>query len=162
MNRNIILWLAVAALLGIAIMTRKIWIIPAKGILFAPFFSAAEYQYALPSRLLARVAAQESNFDPGAYNAQSGASGMMQIVPKWHPGVNVTDLDPRDDILYAAKYLRENHNRFGSWSKALAAYNWGPGNLQKAITEHADNWLTFAPTETKNYVKNITGDLGLA
>ncbi len=140
-------------------MTRKTWIIPAKGILFAPFFSAAEYQYALPSRLLARVAAQESNFDPGAYNAQSGASGMMQIVPKWHPDVNVTDLDPRDDILYAAKYLRENFDRFGSWAKSLAAYNWGPGNLQNAINTGGENWLMTAPTETKNYVQNITSDL---
>lgn len=142
-------------------MTRKIWVIPAKGILFAPFFHEAEYLYALPTRLLARVAAQESNFDPGAYNAQSGAQGMMQIVPKWHPGVNVTDLDPRDDILYAAKYLRENHNRFGSWSKALAAYNWGPGNLQKAITAHGDSWLQFAPQETQSYVTNVTRDVGI-
>lgn len=142
-------------------MTRKIWIIPAKGILFAPFFREAEYQYALPTRLLARVAAQESDFDPGAYNAKSGARGMMQIVPRWHPGVNVYDLDPRDDILYAAKYLRENHNRFGSWSKALAAYNWGPGNLQKAITAHGDNWLDFAPQETQKYVTNVTRDVGV-
>ena len=143
-------------------MTRKVWTIPVKGILFAPFFRDAEYQYALPTRLVARVAEQESNFDPGAYNARSGASGMMQIIPKWHPGVNVTDLDPRDDILYAAKYLRENHNRFGSWSKALAAYNWGPGNLSKAIDTHAGNWLAHAPRETQNYVRNVTGDLGIA
>ena len=161
MNRNVLFLLAAVAL-GIAFMTRKIWVIPAKGILFASYFREAEYQYALPDRLLARVAAQESNFEPGAFNESSGARGMMQIVPKWHPGVNVTDLDPRDDIFYAGKYLRENHNRFGSWSKALAAYNWGPGNLQKAITEHGDDWKSFAPMETKNYVNNVTRDLGIA
>ena len=160
MNKNILLFAAIA-LLGIAFMTRKLWVIPAKGILFAPYFREAEYQYALPPRLLARVAAQESNFEPGAFNESSGARGMMQIVPKWHPGVNVTDLDPRDDIFYAGKYLRENHNRFGSWSKALAAYNWGPGNLQKAITSRGEDWLTIAPTETKNYVNNVTRDLGI-
>jgi len=87
---------------------------------------------------------------------------MMQIVPKWHPGVNVTDLDPRDDIVYAGKYMRENHDRFGTWSKALAAYNWGPGNLSKAITEHGDTWLDRAPQETRNYVANITRDVGIA
>lgn len=161
MNRNRLIVFAIAALLGVAILTRKIWVIPAKGLIFAPYFRAAEYQYALPDRLLARMAAQESDYDPGAYNAQSGARGMMQIVPKWHPGVNVTDLDPRDDIVYAGKYMRENHDRFGTWSKALAAYNWGPGNLQKAITEHAGAWLSRAPQETRNYVANITRDVGI-
>jgi soluble lytic murein transglycosylase-like protein len=156
-------FLIIAALgIGLAMLTRKLWIIPAKGILFAPFFSAAEYQYALPPRLLARVAKQESNFDPGAYNSGSGASGMMQIIPKWHPGVNVTDLDPRDDIIYAAKYLRENHDRFGSWSKALAAYNWGPGNLSNAISRYPTDWLEHAPQETQNYVIDITSDIGIA
>ena len=143
-------------------MTRKIWTIPPNGILFAPFFRDAEYQYALPPRLLARVALQESNFDPGAYNAGSGARGMMQIIPKWHPGVNVNDLDPRDDILYAAKYLRENFDRFGTWSKALAAYNWGPGNLNNAIDRYTTKWLDHAPTETRNYVTNVTRDIGIA
>lgn len=161
MNRSVLLLVAILAL-GIAFMTRKIWTIPVKGILFAPFFRRAEYQYALPDRLLARVAAQESNFEPGAFNAKSGASGMMQIVPKWHPGVNVEDLDPRDDIFYAGKYLRENHDRFGSWSKALAAYNWGPGNLTDAIQEYGDNWLAHAPRETQRYIESVTGDLGIA
>lgn len=147
---------------GLLLMTKKNWTIPAKGMPYVPFFQEAEYRYALPARLTARVADQESDFNPGAYNKGSGARGMMQIIPKWHPGVNVTDLDPRDDIIYAAKYLRENFNRFGSWAKALAAYNWGPGNLTKAIAKHGDNWMTFAPTETRNYVRDVTRDLGIA
>lgn len=142
-------------------MTRKTWVVPAKAILFMPFFRDAEYQYALPSRLLARVAEAESDFDVAAFNEQSGASGMMQIVPRWHPDVIVTDLDPRDDIFYAARYLRENFNRFGTWGKSLAAYNWGPGNLSKSISQHGDNWLSFAPQETKKYVTSITTDLGI-
>ena len=162
MNSKLIPIIALLLGLGLLLMSKKTWAIPANGMMFYPYFSEAEYQYALPSRLLARVAYQESHFDPGAFNEKSGASGMMQIIPRWHPGVNVTDLDPRDDILYAAKYLRENYNRFGTWSKALAAYNWGPGNLQKAITEHGDDWKAFAPMETKNYVDNVTRDLGIA
>jgi len=143
-------------------VTRKTWTIPVKGILYTPYFREAEYQYALPTRLLARVAFQESNFEPGAYNEKSGARGMMQIIPKWHPGVNVTDLDPRDDIFYAAKYLRENFNRFGSWSKALAAYNWGPGNLQKNITKYGLAWIDHLPAETTKYVANVTRDVNIA
>lgn len=143
-------------------MTKKSWIVPAKAILFMPFFRDAEYQYALPPRLLARVADQESDFNPAAYNPDSGARGMMQIIPKWHPDVTATDLDPRDDIFYAARYLRENFNRFGSWGKSLAAYNWGPGNLEKAISQHGEQWLSSAPRETQNYVTGITADLGIA
>lgn len=143
-------------------MAKKAWAIPTAGMAYFPFFSAAEYQYGLPPRLLARVAYQESRFDPSAVNAASGARGMMQIIPKWHPGVNVTDLDPRDDIAHAAKYLRENFNRFGSWAKALAAYNWGPGNLSDAIRAHGLSWLSHAPHETQRYVQDITGDLGMS
>ncbi len=161
MNRNILLIVAALAI-GFAIMIKKTWAISAKGMQYFPFFSQAEYQYALPNRLLARVAYQESRYDPGAFNEASGARGMMQIIPRWHPGVNVTDLDPQDDIFYAAKYLRENYNRFGTWSKALAAYNWGPGNVSKSITKHADDWLAFAPRETREYVRNVTRDVGLA
>lgn len=143
-------------------LSKKSWSIPQKGMTYFPFFSQAEYQYGLPSRLLARVAQQESNFNPGAFNAGSGARGMMQIIPRWHPDVNVTDLDPVDDIFYSAKYLRENFDRFGSWAKALAAYNWGPTNLQKAIAQYGDSWKSALPKETLNYVNNVTGDLGLS
>jgi len=159
--RKFPLLLALIVGAGLLLMTRKTWAIPTRGMVYFPFFSQAEYQYALPNRLLARVAFQESNFDPGAHNESSGARGMMQIIPRWHPGVNVTDLDPQDDIFYAAKYLRENYNRFGSWSKALAAYNWGPGNLSKAITKYGDDWQNHLPKETENYVKNVTRDVGI-
>ena len=142
-------------------MSKKTWAIPNKGMQYFPFFSQAEYQYGLPNRLLARVAYQESRFNPAAFNASSGASGMMQIIPRWHPGVNVTDTDPEDDIFYAAKYLRENFNRFGTWGKSLAAYNWGPGNLRTAIDKHGPDWLAFAPVETRNYVREVTSDVGI-
>ena len=142
-------------------MSKKTWAISDKGMKYFPFFSQAEYQYALPNRLLARVAYQESRYNPAAYNEGSGARGMMQIVPRWHPDVNVTDLDPEDDIFYAAKYLRENYNRFGTWGKSLAAYNWGPGNLRKAIDKHGPDWLAFAPAETREYVRSVTRDVGI-
>lgn len=148
--------------LGLLLMTRKTWAVPAKGAVYIPWFQQAEYQYGLPSQLLARIAWQESHFDPGAYNARSGARGMMQIIPSLHPDVIVTDLDPRDDIFYAGRYLRENYNLLGSWSKAIAAYNWGPGNVQKAIAAYGDDWLSHAPKETRDYVAGVTGDLGLS
>jgi len=100
--------------------------------------------------LLLRVAQQESGFDPKAYNSRTTASGMMQIVPKWHPGVD--PFDPAQAVPYAAKYLSTLHNQFGTWKLALAAYNWGPGNLKKYGIDNA-------PTETRNYYTEILADV---
>ena len=154
----------IVGLVGIGLLLafpRKVWALPAKGLKYATLFQQAEYQNGLPSRLLARQAKQESNYDPGAYNRASGARGMMQIIPRWHPNVNVSDLDPTDDIFYAGKYMRENYNAFGTWARALAAYNWGPGNVRTAIRANPSRWLDTAPKETRNYVYDILGDLGI-
>lgn len=160
-KNNSVILIALVIGVGLLLMSTKAWAISKKGMQYFPFFSQAEYQYGLPNRLLARVAYQESRYDPGAFNEASGASGMMQIIPRWHPNVNVTDLDPEDDIFYAGKYLRENYNRFGTWGKALAAYNWGPGNLGKAIDKYGDSWLQYVPKETRQYVTSVTRDLGI-
>ena len=135
------------------------WVTPSTGQKYEQWFLEASRLYQLPPGLLSRVAYQESHYNPNAISPV-GAQGLMQIMPKWHPNVN--PFDPREAIFYGANYLRENFNRFKSWDKALAAYNWGPGNLSNAITQKGNEWLTIAPAETKNYVKNIMNDTGLA
>ncbi len=111
--------------------------------------------YNLPLNLLARVAYQESHFRPDIINGETksekGAVGIMQIMPRWHP--NVDPSDPHDSIQYAGKYLRQLYNKLGTWDLALAAYNWGIGNLQN---KGFDN----APLETRNYVSDILSDIG--
>ena len=82
----------------------------------------------------------------------SGATGLMQIIPKWHPGVNVNN--PYDSIFYSASLMRKYYDEFDSWEKALAAYNWGETNLR---THGIDN----APVETQKYVSDISQDVGL-
>jgi len=126
----------------------------------APYLDALERAtraYGLPPLLLARLAWQESRFRPDIISGETvsaaGAQGIMQIVPRWHPGVD--PLDPPDAIDYAAKYLKGLYNRFGSWSLALAAYNAGPGNVEKY-----GGVPPFA--ETRAYVRDITTDAGLA
>lgn len=134
------------------------WTLPPAG---EPYFydlMAASTTYNLPPLLLARVAWQESRFVPSAISP-AGAQGIMQIVPKWHPGVD--PFEPSEAIPYAASYLEKLFKQFGSWDKALAAYNWGPGNLSKAIREHGPAWLNYAPGETQRYVRDITTDIGL-
>lgn len=137
------------------------WQMPERGMAYAADIAQAENTYDIPHNLLARVAYQESRFRPdiisGQTESSAGAQGIMQIVPKWHPGVN--PLNPPEAIAYAGKYLKKLHMQFGQWDKALAAYNWGPGNLGKAIKTYGDNWLYAAPTETQNYVIQIVEDI---
>lgn len=105
----------------------------------------------LPENMLSRLAYQESRFNPNAKNP-SGAIGMFQIIPKWH--TNAVPLDWRKAAAYAANYLVQLKRQFGSWSKALAAYNWGPGNIAK-------NGLSNLPSETQKYYTSILADIGL-
>ncbi|MET4701990.1 hypothetical protein ABIE65_005039 [Constrictibacter sp. MBR-5] len=123
----------------------------------APYMAAitlAERVHGIPHMLLARLLYQESKFRPevisGAKSSAAGAKGIAQIVPRWHPGVD--PLDPAAAIDYAAQYLRALYDRFGTWSLALAAYNWGPTAL-------ASNGFAAAPKETRNYVAQITADV---
>ncbi len=116
----------------------------------------AESKHRIPHNLLARLIEQESNWNPDAFNGPTGASGIAQIVPRWHPTVN-NPFDPTEAIDYAGFYLRQLFNNFGTWDRALAAYNWGWGNV--------DHWIAsgeqFAalPRETQSYVTDITGDI---
>lgn len=132
------------------------WRIPPKGQKYAGLFQAAEYEYGLPRFLLAKQAEQESAYNPNATSG-AGAQGLMQIVPRWHPGVdpfNVTEAIP-----YAAGFMRDLYDRFGSWKMALAAYNAGPTALQRRIDTNGENWLANMPAETRDYVMRITRDV---
>jgi len=138
----------------------NVWITPKAGQVFEPLFIDASKQYALPAGLLSRVAYQESRYNPRAFNKTSNASGMMQLVPKWFPGVDPWDVTQA--VPAAARELSTLYRRFGSWAKALAAYNWGQGNLNKyAITPYGDAWLQHTPRETYNYVIDVCKDTGI-
>lgn len=132
-----------------------------------PYPRGSEYQstfdtvsaaQGIPPGLLARQAFQESRFRTdiisGATVSSAGAIGIMQIVPRWHPDVN--PYDPIESINYAAQFLRRLYDKFNTWPLALAAYNWGEGNLAK----HTDP--TTWPAETQAYVSQITSDVEVA
>ena len=121
---------------------------------YLPLLRAAEIKYAIPTDLLARLAYQESRFRDdvvsGATVSSAGAQGLMQLVPKWHPSVNPLNVPAAID--YAARYLLQLHHQFGRWALALAAYNAGPGNVQK--------YGGIPPfPETQTYVAQIIGDV---
>lgn len=131
----------------------------------APLFAAATAKHGLPPRLLEAVAYRESRFRPeiidGTLRSTAGAVGVMQIIPKWHPKVGEAGAkDPQRAIPYAAQFLAYLRGRFGTWPLALAAYNWGEGNLANALAAKVppEKW----PKETRDYVAEITRNAGLA
>ncbi len=113
------------------------------------------------------LAVAESGFQPQAVNPSSGAGGMWQFMPFSGPyglernGFFDERFDPEQSTLAYARYMKELHDQFGDWYLAMAAYNWGPGNVQRAVarTGYADYWelykLNALPAQTKAYVPSI-------
>lgn len=146
------------ALKGLGLWSHKV---PEK---YRELFAMAGATYRLPPGLLEAVAYRESRFRDdiidGRVRSSAGALGIMQIVPRWHPELGEAGaLDVGRAVPYAARYLRSLFERFGTWRYALAAYNWGPTALAKAISAGTPNrW----PSETVAYVAEISGNAGLA
>lgn len=102
------------------------------------------------SDLLVRQAKQESGFNPYA-TSPKGAAGVFQHMPATAKELGIDPYDPTQSIQGGVKYMGQLLNRYqGDPTKALAAYNWGMGNLDR-------QGLEKAPTETQNYLKNILG-----
>jgi len=122
---------------------------------FETAFMAAENEYGLPSGILRSMAGIESSFRPDIIYCKvlgkSGERGLMQIDPRWH---TVDGCDPWKAIPYAAGYLRENFDRFGSWRYAVAAYNWGPTNLES-------KGYGARPPVTRRYVDRVAAEVGI-
>jgi hypothetical protein len=71
--------------------------------------------------------------------------------------------DAAQNIQGGIEYLAQMLNEFGGdVSKALGAYNWGPGNVTKAVNSLGSNWLSSAPAETQHYVASILSALGMS
>lgn len=116
-------------------------------------FDEAAATHKVPARLLKAVAKAESNFNPNAVS-HAGAVGVMQLMPGTAQSLGVSDpYNARENIMGGAKYLKENLDRFGDESLALAAYNAGPGAVQKY-----DGIPPYK--ETQNYVKKVLSYYG--
>ncbi len=123
----------------------------------ATLFRMLENKYGLPAGTLSQKFAAESSNGTRLISSK-GAVGPMQFLPGTAKDFgldseSVMDLDKSSEA--AAKYLAQLHKQFGSWDKAQAAYNWGPGNVGKAIGMYGDQWLAHAPTETQKYLQSV-------
>lgn len=116
---------------------------------------AAAERHGVPPDLFLRLVRQESGFDPNAVSS-AGAQGLTQLMPGTADYLGVTDpFDPIQNLDGGARYLKEQLDRFGDPTLALAAYNAGPGNVQK--------YGGVPPfEETQNYVRAILGSDAVA
>ncbi|WCM29011.1 lytic transglycosylase domain-containing protein [Sphingomonas sp. QA11] len=120
------------------------------------------------------IARQESQFDRAAVS-HAGARGLMQLMPgtareaagklgmSYEPGSLTSDTDY--NIMLGSSYFERVYRLYGSYPLALAAYNAGPGNVNKWLKANGDprmpgtdmiDWIEAIPIyETKNYVQRV-------
>ena len=109
----------------------------------------------------------ESAFNPQAVSSAK-AAGMWQFMPGTGRDFQLTQnilRDDRRDVLDSTRaaldYLQKLHDMFGDWHLALAAYNWGQGNVKRAIERNqaaglGTHYLDLKmPAETRNYVPKL-------
>ncbi len=119
------------------------------------------------------LAVAESSFQPRAVNRKSGAGGMWQFMPHGDYGLTRNGyvderFDPEKSTRSYARYMKYLYGQLGDWYLAMAAYDWGAGNVQRAVqkTGYADFWELYRrnnlPGETKNYVPEILAAIIIA
>lgn len=130
---------------------------------YAPLITSAAAQHGVDPNLLTAQINQESHGQANAVNnndiAVTGkpSIGIAQFQPDTAAQYGVTDpTDPKQAIPGMAAYMSDLLHQFGGdYRKALAAYNWGPGNLKDAIGQYGDQWLAHAPASTQDYISKI-------
>jgi hypothetical protein len=95
--------------------------------------------------------------NPETAKSSAGALGVMQLMPKTAKGLGVDPLNPEENIRGGVTYLKQMIDRYQDPTLALAAYNAGPGRLDKALK--SGQGIMGLPRETQNYVRMAGGGI---
>jgi hypothetical protein len=112
-------------------------------------------EYGLDPELFVKQLDAESSFNPkaiGPLTRFGNAKGIAQFLDSTAKQYGVNQFDAVSSIEGAARYMADLTKQFGDQTKAMAAYNWGPGNLQKHLQDPKSYPL---PTETSQYLTKI-------
>jgi hypothetical protein len=93
--------------------------------------------------------------NPETAKSSAGAIGVMQLMPKTAKGLGVDPLNPEENIRGGVTYLKQMYDKYQDPTLALAAYNAGPGRLDKALK--SGQGIMGLPRETQNYVRMASG-----
>ena len=126
---------------------------------------AAAEKYGLDPSVLIATMRQEIGGNEGAVSPK-GAQGLLQLMPGTARDLGVDPTDPDQNIDGGARYLSQQIEKFGSVAKGLAAYNAGPGAVASAQRKadaagKPDEWLSYLPAETRDYVPSIIKRSGI-
>jgi hypothetical protein len=124
----------------------------------ADLFDALEKKFGLPPGSLDKVWNIESGRGKTMLSP-AGAKGHFQFMDATAKQYGVADPnDLTQSATGAASYIHDLMAKYeGDIRKALAAYNWGQGNLDKDIAAHGGDWERFLPNETAGYLNKFDG-----
>jgi soluble lytic murein transglycosylase-like protein len=172
-DEGLLFWVLIAGAIGVLIWQAQNigdavtsltcgWQSVEEGPTWVPVINQAEDAAGIPTNLLARMAYTESHFRPdiisGATASGAGALGILQLEPKYFSSVTVpipfTTQDTVAQITQAAQELVSLYAQFSDWTLAMAAYNWGSGNVQKYLAGTAT-----LPATVQAYVDGVVADV---
>ena len=119
----------------------------------------AARRHGVPPEIITCVIWRESRGRANALAKDRVVSyGLMQITYEaarevGYQGAPEGLLLPENNIEYATRYLAKLYRRFKDWSKAIAAYNCGPGRVERALRR--DEWLAHIPGLTRDYLAEV-------